>query len=164
MSQESTDVNPELDDLVFPSKRDVWIVGVLWLIVLVASGAAIAAFTMSLSLVSLIVQEAMWLGFMAFCLSILRSTNYTIKAESLVVRSGPFRWTIQFEDIREVVPSRKAWSSAALSMDRLYINHKSSAGGTYISPEKKQLFLENLAVRASSLSLEGDRLIRAESI
>ena len=102
----------------------------------------------------------MWIGIIAFCLSSLRSTNYTIKVESLEVRSGPFRWTIQFEDIEEVVPSRKAWSSAALSMDRLYVHHKGPAGGTYISPEDKGFFLEKLAERAPSLMLEIDRVVR----
>jgi hypothetical protein len=157
------DLNTEVDDLIFPSKRDTWIVGVLWLIILISAGAAIAVLTMSPSLISLLIQEVMWIGIIAFCLSILRSTNYTIKYESLIVRSGPFRWTVQFEDIREVVPSRKAWSSAALSMDRLYINHKGAGGGTYISPDNKQLFLETLAERAPFLTLVGDRLIRTDS-
>jgi len=160
MTQEAKDVPSEKEDLLFPSKRDAWIVALLWLIILVSAGGAIAALTMSLSIVSLLIQEAMWIGIIVFCFSILRSTNYTIKTESLLVRTGPFKWKILFEDIKEVVPSRKAWSSASLSMDRLYIDHKSSTGGTYISPEDKQVFLETLAGRASTLQLDGERLVR----
>jgi len=160
MTQEAKDVPSEQEDLLFPSKRDAWIVAVLWLIILVSAGGALAALTMSLSIVSLLIQEVMWIGIIVFCFSILRSTYYAIKTESLLVRTGPFKWTILFEDIEEVVPSRKAWSSASLSMDRLYIDHKSSTGGTYISPEDKQVFLETLAGRASTLRLDGERLVR----
>ena len=150
----------EQDDMIFPSKRDAWLVGILWLVILVSVAGALYTFTLSLSIVSLFIQEVMWVGIVAFCFSILRSTYYTIKADSLEVRSGPFKWTIQFEDIEEVIPSRKAWSSAALSMDRLYVHHKGPAGGTYISPENKGYFLEKLAERAPSLRLEGDRVVR----
>lgn len=160
MSQETNDVSSEHEDLIFPSKRDAWIVAVLWLIILVSAAGAIAALTMSLSIVSLLIQEVMWIGIIVFCFSILRSTYYAIKTESLLVRTGPFKWTILFEDIEEVVPSRKAWSSAALSMDRLYIDHKSSSGGTYISPVDKQDFLKALAERASGLQVDGERLVR----
>lgn len=160
MSQEAKDVTSQLEDLIFPSKRDTWIVAVLWLIILVSAAGAIAALTMSLSIISLLVQEVMWTGIIVFCFSILRSTYYAIKTDSLLVRTGPFKWTILFDDIEEVVPSRKAWSSASLSMDRLYIDHKSSAGGTYISPEDKQVFLKALAERASGLQVDGERLVR----
>lgn len=154
------DINSERDDLLFPSKRDAWLVGVLWLVTLGSFVGAVYTFTLSLSIVSLLIQEVMWIGIAVFTLSILRSTNYTIKTDALVVRSGPFRWTIHFEDIDKVVPTRKAWASAALSMDRLFVDHKGPAGGTYISPEKKQHFLEKLAERAPSLNLEGDRVVR----
>jgi hypothetical protein len=160
MNEAPIDVNSEQRHLIFPSKRDGWLVGTLWLVILVSAAGAVYTFTLSLSIVSLFVQEVMWIGIMAFCLSILRSTYYTIKADSLEVRSGPFKWTIQFEDIEEVIPSRKAWSSAALSMDRLYVHHKGPAGGTYISPENKSAFLEKLAERAPSLRVEGDRVVQ----
>ncbi len=152
------------EDLIFPSKRDAWLVAILWLVILVSIAGAIYATTLSLSIVSLLVQEVMWIGIAIFCLSILRSTYYTLKSESLVVRTGPFRWTILYEDIEEVVPSRKAWSSAALSMDRLYIRHKSSSGGTYISPERKGEFLKALADRTPTLKLEGDRVVLVEPV
>jgi hypothetical protein len=93
MTKESMDANSEQDDLIFPSKRDAWLVGTLWLVILVSAAGAVYTFTLSLSIVSLFVQEVMWVGIIAFCLSILRSTYYTIKADSLEVRSGPFKWT-----------------------------------------------------------------------
>jgi hypothetical protein len=160
MSKETMDVYNDRDDVFFSSKRDAWLVGILWLVILISVAGAIFVLTLSLSIVSLFVQEVMWFGMGAFTLSILRSTNYTIKTDSLIVRSGPFKWTIQFNDIDEVVPSRKAWASAALSMDRLFVDHKGPAGGTYISPDDKQHFLETLADRASSLRLEEDRVVR----
>ena len=160
MNDESRNSVVSQDELVYPSKRDTWIVGALWLVIIASVAGAIAAFSLSLSVISLLIQEAVWLGIIAFCVSILRSTNYTIKADSLLIRSGPFRWTVPFDDIEEVIPSRKAWSSAALSMDRLYVKHKGSAGGSYISPENKQEFLEKLAARAPALRLEENRLVR----
>lgn len=164
MVDEPAESSSGQDDLKFPSKRDAWLVGVLWLVILASAAGAVYAFTLSLSLVPLCLQEIMWIGVIAFSLSILRSTYYTIKIDCLEVRSGPFKWTIQFVDIEEIVPSRKAWSSAALSMDRLYINHKGPAGGTYISPEDKAFFLETIAARAQTLVLKGDRVVKVDSV
>jgi len=164
MDQEPGNTSSDQDEIVFPSKKDGWIAGLLWLIVAVSAAGAAAAFVMSLPILSLMIQEVIWIGMIAFCVSILRSTNYTIRTDSLLVRTGPFRWTILFEDIKEVVPTRKIWSSASLSMDRLYVNHSGSAGGTYISPENKQYFLEALAGKASNLELAGDRLISIDAV
>ncbi len=163
MDDRTNKIDSGTEDLIFPSKRDAWLVAILWLVILVSIAGAIYAATLSLSIVSFLVQEVLWIGIAIFCLSILRSTAYTLKSDNLVVRTGPFRWTIQYEDIEEVVPSRKAWSSAALSMDRLYIRHKGSTGGTYISPERKGEFLEALAERSPSLKLEGEKVVLVES-
>lgn len=163
MDNDPVIMDGEQESLRFPSKRDAWIVALLVLVIIIAFAGAIYVFTMSLSIVPLLVQEVVWIGVALFCLSILRSTYYTLTMDSIVVRTGPFRWTIDFDDILEVIPSRKVWSSAALSMDRLFINHQGFGGGTYISPENKGLFLEKLAERAPQLRLEGSKVIRVNT-
>jgi hypothetical protein len=72
--------------------------------------------------------------------SVFRSTYYEIIDRNLLVRSGPFKWTIPVADIREVTPSRNILSSPALSLDRLKIRYGKRAF-ILVSPEDREGFL-----------------------
>jgi membrane protein YdbS with pleckstrin-like domain len=122
---------------VYPSKRDRWLVGVLWFVIVFSIASMLFVFYTVTSIVSIITQVALFLVIVAFCLSILRNTYYVLEGDQLLIRSGWFRWRTKFVDIEEVTPSRKAWSSAALSMDRLYVRHRTLRSSSYISPEDK---------------------------
>jgi hypothetical protein len=83
---------------------------------------------------------------LAVCVWTLLATYYVIDATSLVVRSGPFHWTISLRDIRSVKPSRDIRSGPALSFDRLRIEY--GAGRVLmVSPREKEAFLADLARR-----------------
>lgn len=90
------------------------------------------------------------LGVGGFLVWILRGTNYTLDGDKLIVRSGPFRWTIALADIRSVEKPGgffgRGRSSPALSWDRLLITY---GGGKrlMISPENQQQFLADLKAR-----------------
>ena len=146
------------------SKRDTWIVVVLWAIIIFCAASAIYITYLELSILLLLTQEALFLGVVALCLSILRSTYYILKADKLFVRTGPFKWSIPYLEIEEVVPERNLWSSAALSRDRLHITYSSSKAGAYISPEKEETFMLDLAGRCPDLQLVGKRLIQVNGI
>ena len=148
---------------LYPSKRDAWLVVVLWLVVLISLVSAIYIVFTESSLLTMILMAALMLGTAALCYSILRWTDYTLKGDDLLVRSGPFRSTIPIGTIEQVVPSRAAWSSAALSMDRLQIIQEGGRTAAYISPEDKWGFLEDLATRSPNLRFEIDRVVKVES-
>lgn len=90
------------------------------------------------------------LGVSGFLVWILRGTNYTLDGDSLMVRSGPFRWTIAIAEIRSVekpggIFGRRR-SSPALSWDRLVIAY-GAGKRLMISPENQQQFLADLKAR-----------------
>src|SRR3990167_4315870 len=66
-------------------------------------------------------------------------TNYTLTADDLLIRSGPFRWRIVLGDVREVSPSHSWISSPALSLDRLSIRYGADRS-ILVSPREKQRF------------------------
>ena len=91
-----------------------------------------------------IVLHAVSLFCLALCVWTLLGTYYVIDATSLVVRSGPFHWTVPLRDIRSVQPTRDIRSGPALSFDRLRIEY--GAGRVLlISPREKDAFLADLA-------------------
>jgi len=150
----------EFPTRIYPSKRDLWIVAILWAIILFSLASIVYIFYTVTSIASIIAQESFFLIIVAFCLSILRNTYYVLEGDHLLVRSGWFRWRIKLADIEEVAPTRKLWSSAALSVDRLYVRHGSSRAGTYISPEDKDGFMRDLAARSPDLVLAEEKVVR----
>ena len=93
-----------------------------------------------------IVLHAVSLFCLALCVWTLLGTYYVIDATSLVVRSGPFHWTVALRDIRSVQATRDIRSGSALSFDRLRIEY--GAGRVLlISPREKDAFLADLARR-----------------
>jgi hypothetical protein len=84
-----------------------------------------------------------------FVVWVMFTTYYTVDAAALLVRSGPFRWTIPLSDIRSVTPTRDARSAPALSLTRLRIEQKSGAV-MLISPRDTDGFLAELRNRGVS--------------
>ncbi len=83
---------------------------------------------------------------LALCVWTLLGTYYLIDATSLVVRSGPFHWTVPLRDIRSVSATRDPRSGPALSFDRLRVEF--GAGRVLlISPREKEEFLADLVRR-----------------
>jgi uncharacterized membrane protein YbhN (UPF0104 family) len=147
---------------VYRSKRDGWLVGLLWFIIAFCVAGMVYIFYAVSSIPTIIAQEALFLILVAFTLSILRNTYYVLESDHMLIRSGWFRWRTKYSDIVEVRPTRKIWSSAALSMDRLYIRHRLLRSSSFISPEDKEEFMRDLATRAPGLVFEGNRLVRRE--
>lgn len=144
---------------VYRSKTDWWLGAVLWVGVLAmvasAGGLWLAGASPALSLGS----AALFLALAAFMVWILRGTRYELYPDRLLVRSGPFRWTVPLAAIEEVHPTRNPLSSPALSLDRLQVSYRGSRVGIMVSPEPRGAFLQDLAARAPHLELLGDRLI-----
>lgn len=79
-------------------------------------------------------------------LSVLVATRYTLTATDLVIRCGPFRWSIALAEITRLEATRDPLSSPALSLDRLRIEY---GGGraVLISPEPLEAFRAALRSR-----------------
>jgi hypothetical protein len=97
-----------------------------------------------------------------FILWVLYSTDYTLTRHELIIRSGPFRWTIPLNSIEEVFPTHNPLSSPACSLDRLHIRYRGSRGGIMISPRDKTAFLQDLTAREPGLRREGNSVWRAQ--
>lgn len=133
----------------YASKVDGWIIGMMGLSVAAAVAGLIVAG----------VQEGplraaqgglILLGVFGFLAWILRGTHYTLDAGRLIVRSGPFRWTIALADISSIEKPGgffgRSRSSPALSFDRLVIIY-GAGKRLMISPENQQGFLSDLKAR-----------------
>jgi len=124
----------------FRSKVDAWV------IILLAAGMAGQLLAMAVVLQTgspgrwrVVTVILLALGMVLFASLPLR-THYTVADGRLLVASGPFTWCIKLSDIRRVEPSRAAWSSPALSLDRLKINY-GRGKWLLVSPADKQDFL-----------------------
>ena len=81
-------------------------------------------------------------------------TNYTLTADELLIRSGPFRWCIALGDVREVSPSNSWISSPALSLDRLRIRYGADRS-ILVTPREKLRFIDALRQRCPSVLVTG---------
>ncbi len=143
----------------FPSRVDSWLVAIGPLAgltaVTVVAGVGVPFFLNTgakpLGLAVLTITLAftfvlpMWL---------VLDTNYTLTADELRIRNGPFRWRIALSEVREVSPSRSWMSSPALSLDRLCIRH-GSGRSILVSPREKQRFIDALRERCPTVLVTG---------
>jgi Bacterial PH domain len=128
----------------YRSKVDGKIAGVtvLTIAVLIVAGATLPDRNHDTA----IVLHAVSLFCLALCVWTLIGTYYVIDATSLLVRSGPFHWTVALREIRSVQATRDIRSGPALSFDRLRIEY--GAGRVLlVSPREKDAFLADLARR-----------------
>lgn len=127
---------------VYRSKMDAWLLALL--LIAVAISLAGAGATLSLA------SAAVWVvgAFIAVVgvglpLWLLASTRYLLGRGQLVVRSGPFKWSIQVADITSITPTSSPLSSPALSLDRLRIDY-GRGKSLMISPLHKDQFLNDM--------------------
>jgi hypothetical protein len=150
---------PTLADY-YVSKRDAWLVAVIW----GASALGLAALLPALHVVR---SEPLGrLGLLALCGGlgfgpwVLHATGYTFEPATLLIRSGPFRWRVPFAEISRVEPSRNPLSSPACSLDRLLIKYGKRK--IMISPADRAGFLRRLAAVCPHLRLVGEQLGAAD--
>lgn len=134
-----------MNDSVYLSKVDQWLLVTFCLGALVALGVCVPQFIAGTVTVRLFLVFALLvaIGLPAW---ILLTTAYTLTTGFLVVRSGPFSWSIPLRQITSVKPTRSPLSSPALSLDRLRIEY-SGARALMISPENRTGFLADLRSR-----------------
>jgi hypothetical protein len=146
--------------IVFKSKRDGWIVAVIWAGALLSVVGGVAQLSSTAPLAFRFAMLVLLISAAAFMLWVLYSTYYTLTDEHLLIHCGPFRYCVPLAEIDMVKPSRNPLSSPAGSLDRLLIKWNKERKRILISPSRKTDFLRELDSRCAQLTPEGDRLVR----
>lgn len=147
--------------MVYRSKKDLWLFGLVW-------GAVLAPLAAGLFNV---LGGNVGLGWMLVRVGVVTAAavllttfplNYEITAGELVARSGLMRWRVPLNAIQEVSPSRDPASAPAWSLDRLRVEYVKgdSARALYVSPEDKTAFLQDIAEATPGLEIRGERAVR----
>ncbi len=147
----------------YRSKRDVWIVVLVWAGMLLGILGAVLQFLGGEPLPQRVLVLGISVVVVAFVLSLLYGISYTIQDQELLIRAGPFRQRIPLADIDRVRPSRNPLSSPAASLDRLLIQWNDERKRVLISPVDKIEFMNALDSRCAHLARVGDELVRISS-
>jgi hypothetical protein len=138
----------------FPSKVDIWLVVP---VLLIQVGVPLAIIAMvpepdrsDASVGAIIAIQAVAVSVTAW---VFLSTSYRLDASQLVVRSGPFKWTVELSSLRRIRPTRSLLSAPALSLDRLELQY-GPARTIVISPADRSAFLDAIAERAPGAVIE----------
>jgi PH (Pleckstrin Homology) domain-containing protein len=84
---------------------------------------------------------------------ILRTTYYAVKADDLLVHSGPFRRTVPLASISSLRATRNPRHAPALSLDRIEVRYGSKR--LLVSPRDKRRFVRTIAERVPGVKLDG---------
>jgi len=133
--------------LYFKSKRDTWftllILGVTilmgWLMIV---NTPIMVYIIGVLTISLL----LWLLF---------GTNYKIGDGRLKIKSGPFRSTVNIEDIKSMNATKTLLAGPALSVDRIEIFHK-EYDLAIVSPKDKKEFVRALLTINKSIEVDNN--------
>lgn len=144
-----------LASVTYKSKKDTWLVILIYGTVCACLAVYVLPLLTSprLTLAALLVAAPLIAMGVLFPIWILQTTYYLLSDEQLLVRCGPFRWSIPLEEIQTVRRSRSMLSGPAMSLDRVEIRY-SRYGSVLISPERREQFLVDLENRRRRLARE----------
>jgi len=153
--------------MIYPSKKDLWIVALILPIILLLLGIGI--FLLSLVVVqaaplfALIPALALMIFGWLFLWPML-SVTYEITPTDLIVHFGPLCFRLPLDAIADVIPKTDYAAEAAWhlgwSLDRVVIKYRKKSGkvawiGVSISPADKERFLDELAEALERIKLPG---------
>ncbi len=157
--------------MVYPGGRDWWLVGLLSVVtaaLLVGGGTAVGVAVVTGQLMAL-VPGTMLLLVGSLLLWVVLGTHYEITDANLLVRCGPFRWTVPLDAIEEVVPAGWLGGPAievnlSLSVRGLRVRYRKASGRLSwpirIAPRDRAAFLLELAERLPGLDVKDDGSLR----
>lgn len=138
------------DPLPFPrqfrSKVDWWLAALLIAPVVLIGALLLAGVSTPWVLVPILAPQALviWILARTFC---------TVTDDTLLVRSGPFHWTIPLVSIRSLTATRNPLSSPALSLDRIAVDH--TGGRLLVSPRNKAGFVRAIVEIVPGVKVAG---------
>lgn len=127
---------------VYKSKIDTWMIVVVVSAIVISLYACAVVIFSSLSNMIWTLLFTLGLG-VGLPIWILVSTRYTLDSKQLIIRSGPFNWSVPISEISNIAPTNSILSSPALSLDRLRIDY-GQGRKIMISPRDKEFFLQEI--------------------
>ena len=124
----------------FRSKIDLWILVLLTLLMVVQAYVFFSTVLGNAPSSAKYVMIGSTLLVYSLIASVLLCTHYTVAGDKLRIVSGPIRRTVIISEISSVTETRSPWSSPALSLDRLRIEH-GNGKSIMVSPQDKKEFL-----------------------
>jgi hypothetical protein len=158
--------------MVYPGGRDWWLVGLLTGVAspMVVGGDALLSLAIVTGQYLALVPGTVLLLVGGMLVWVIFGTNYEITETSLILRSGPFRWTVPLDAIEDVVPAGWGRSGAfmemnlSLSVRGLFVRYRKKNGGLSwpirIAPRDRAAFLLELAERLPGLEVKDDGSLR----
>ncbi|WP_338780616.1 PH domain-containing protein [Metabacillus sp. FJAT-52054] len=110
-----------------------------------------------------IVEIAIFLFIAVFMFWTIASIRYTFQEKFLIVKGGPIRSRIPYEDITRAIPTRDIYTGYRLLSARYAIDlyYKSAMlGSVKISPQNPSLFLEQLRKHCPDALIESDKILK----
>jgi hypothetical protein len=153
---QSGDANVPTPGDYFVSKRDGWLVAVIWVASAVGLAALMPALWVARSEPIALLGVAAGLAGVGLGPWLLYGTDYAFEGDQLLIRGGPFRWRVPLARIWCVEATHNPLSSPACSLERLLIRYGERK--IMISPADRAGFLSRLAVLCPHLRLDGQRL------
>ena len=136
--------------LNFQSKKDIWLAVLIWGVIILMFFMMITEQNIVVYIVGILNNALiLWLWF---------GTNYKIDDEDLIVRSGPFKSTIDIKSIKKLRATKTLLAGPALSIDRIEIQYK-RYDSVIVSPKEKNKFIESLLSKNKSIEVD-DKLIQ----
>ncbi len=134
-----SDVNTQRK--VYKSKIDAWLAAAL------AGGVAVLFYIAGMTLMSggpmVWLQGLIVAAALVLTLWVVFGTRYIVENDRLLIRSGPFKWTIALADIRAIKSTNNPVASPALSLKRLRIDY-GKGQVVLISPRNRDAFVREL--------------------
>ena len=159
MGHDMMSTHDKSQDRYFPSKRDWWIVGLIWMGLLISvMGGIVPLLIAGGSWSELVLVLGLLLGMDSLMLWVLYGTGYTVMQDQLLIRCGPFGFRVLLDGIDSITPTRSPWSSPACSLDRLKIVYGVSHQNVMISPVDKPGFLSAIVRQCPHLVLLDDQV------
>ncbi|WP_022943033.1 PH domain-containing protein [Psychromonas hadalis] len=128
---------------VFKSKVDMWLMLIYFSSATIAISGVINIIFNQADLSSYLSAFALLVVGAFLPLWILFSTHYFVDDDTLLIKSGPFKWNIAIASITNICNSQSLFSGAALSLQRLKISYGDNKS-VLISPKLQNEFLAAL--------------------
>jgi hypothetical protein len=158
--------------MVHPGKKDWWIAAILSAVIAVelVAGATLVGVALVGGIWPLLLPATLLLLVGGMLLWVLLGNNYEITETSLVIRTGPFRWTVPLDAIEEVVPQTTWYGgpmiewNLGLAVLGVRVRYRKKNGGLTwpirIAPQDRVAFLLELTERLPGLVVKDDGSLR----
>lgn len=148
-------------ELLFVSKRDLWVAVLFWGLVLGTLGMGLWSAAQVGDLMERLFLLGTAFGVAAFVLWFWFTTRYRLTERSLHLHSGPLHVEIPLERIRGVKDGgRLVAMSYGLSLAGMQIEVEGAALGYQISPADRSAFLRAMDERCGHLVQQGKDLVK----